>query len=368
MALAGTFFVLLQTPWTFAARDPRIFSRHQAISLAIFGGVILGLSAVIFGLGGLMIDRGVTQTYEADRSTALLIFSAYLPTLKSFWAKAVFGVLGIAVLHLMSITLMASLSASTQSFWRLREKTRPKAPSGEQEEGGERGDILIGQIAAIAAIVTASVMALAEFGDFPDWGGFSATLGLQLTIGLLGVCWLPWITRPGMVLGMTAGIAAAALTEPIGLNFLLSFTVPPWGVWPSTIHSAVWGLAANGVVCIAVSVVTQNPKHLERRTAYHTSLQQFAGIAPERRERVALAWTFVAAWLFFAIGPGAVFGNEIFGKPSQPPAMWDFGQPSIFVWQVLMWVLGVFLVWYLARGLELSTITRQQLDEIDGRR
>ena len=122
------------------------------------------------------------------------------------------------------------------------------------------------------------------------------------------------------------------------------------------------------MVCIAVSVVTQNPKHLERRTAYHTSLQQFAGIAPERRERVALAWTFVAAWLFFAIGPGAVFGNEIFGKPSQPPAMWDFGQPSIFVWQVLMWVLGVFLVWYLARGLELSTITRQQLDEIEGRR
>ena len=32
-----------------------------------------------------------------------------------------------------------------------------------------------------------------------------------------------------------------------------------------------------------------------------------------------------------------------------------------------MWVLGVFLVWYLARGLEMSTISRQQLDEIEQR-
>ena len=56
-------------------------------------------------------------------------------------------------------------------------------------------------------------------------------------------------------------------------------------------------------------------------------------------------------WAFLALGPGATIGNYLFGEP---PAQWALDIPSIWGWQLIWWVAGVLLVWFLSYGLRLS--------------
>ena len=65
----------------------------------------------------------------------------------------------------------------------------------------------------------------------------------------------------------------------------------------------------------------------------------------------------------FAIGPGAVIGNSIFGAPSDPSS-WMFGIPSIWAWQILWWAIGVFMMWFLAYKMELSTAPEQAVEAL----
>ena len=61
------------------------------------------------------------------------------------------------------------------------------------------------------------------------------------------------------------------------------------------------------------------------------------------------------AWVFFAIGPGAVWGNDFFGKPNEGVAGWVLSLPSIWAWQILWWALGVLVIWFLAYRMGMST-------------
>ena len=47
-------------------------------------------------------------------------------------------------------------------------------------------------------------------------------------------------------------------------------------------------------------------------------------------------------------------GNTLFGDPSHPATWGPFGLPSLWVWQLLMLVFGIFVMWYLAFYLGLS--------------
>jgi hypothetical protein len=49
-----------------------------------------------------------------------------------------------------------------------------------------------------------------------------------------------------------------------------------------------------------------------------------------------------------------VIGNTIFGDPSKP-ATWANGMPSIWIWQIIWWILGIAMMWFLAYKLEMST-------------
>ena len=62
----------------------------------------------------------------------------------------------------------------------------------------------------------------------------------------------------------------------------------------------------------------------------------------------------MGAWIFFALGPGLIMGNELFGKPVNVES-WSFGMPSIWVWNIVFWILGIPLIWFLAIKMEMST-------------
>jgi solute:Na+ symporter, SSS family len=38
-----------------------------------------------------------------------------------------------------------------------------------------------------------------------------------------------------------------------------------------------------------------------------------------------------------------------------------FGMPSIWAWQLLWWALGVFMMWFLAYKMEMSTIPSKEI-------
>ena len=190
-------------------------------------------------------------------------------------------------------------------------------------------------------------------------GGLAVAYGFQMWPSLMAVCWFPWFTRQGITLGLIAGLVAVTCTETIGQ----SLGVTAWGRWPLTIHSAGWGILFNLGVCIVVSAATQNDREQSRRMEFHNFLRDHASLSPEKRKLVPAAWIITLVWFFFGIGPGATLGNWIFGNPNDA-ASWLFGMPSIWAWQLLWWGLGVFMMWFLAYKMEMSTVPSKEVEAL----
>ena len=64
---------------------------------------------------------------------------------------------------------------------------------------------------------------------------------------------------------------------------------------------------------------------------------------------------------FIGAGPGAVIGNDVFGAPDAGVQGWTFGIPSLWAWQILFWLLGVAMMWFLAYKMELSTVAKDEV-------
>jgi hypothetical protein len=106
--------------------------------------------------------------------------------------------------------------------------------------------------------------------------------------------------------------------------------------------------------------MTRNDADRARRDRYHAFLRRHGSQTLPRRWSKPVAWTIVLVWVFFAIGPGAVIGNVLFGQPNGGYEDWNFGMPSIWAWQIIWWALGVGMIWYLAYKMEMSTAPPQE--------
>jgi hypothetical protein len=146
-------------------------------------------------------------------------------------------------------------------------------------------------------------------------------------------------------------------TETIGQKF---FGITAWGRWPLTMHSAFWGMLFNLGAAVAISAVTQNADDMKHKMKFHKFLADHATLSAEKRKLIPTAWIITLVWFFFGIGPGAVIGNTIFGNPNDA-ATWVFGMPSIWAWQLLWWALGVFMMWFLAYKMEMSTVPTKEV-------
>jgi hypothetical protein len=158
------------------------------------------------------------------------------------------------------------------------------------------------------------------------------------------------------------GLVVVALTDSIGQTLFGS--VLPWGRWPLTIHSAGWGILSNVAVCVLVSALTQESRQHTHRMKFHTFLRDHARLPPRKRRLAPLAWLLTISWFFLAIGPGVVIGNWLFGDPSAGRDAWTFGIPSIWAWQILFWVLGIALLWFLAYRMEMSTVPAKDVEAL----
>ena len=211
----------------------------------------------------------------------------------------------------------------------------------------------VGRMGVAGVVILALLVASASADALALLGGLAVSYGLQMVPALVAVCYWPFLTRQGVIAGLLVGLVTVTLTEAAGLRW---FGITAWGRWPLTVHAAAWGLLANFGIAILVSAFTHDDA--ERKAECHRWLAEHAGLPPRKRRWVLPIAVLTVLWLLFAAGPGAVFGNNLFGDPNRP-AEWLFGIPSIWAWQMLGWAVGVGVLALLAYFLELSTAVRR---------
>jgi len=262
------------------------------------------------------------------------------------------GLLSVCALAAMQSTGAAYMSTAGAMITRdlIRHFLMPNADHRVQKFLGR---VMVGVIVLLALLVaTTATDALVLLG------GLAVAYGFQMWPALIAVCFWPWLTRQGVVLGLIAGLIAVSLTESIGQDW---FGITAWGRWPLTIHSAGWGIFFNLGIAVLVSLVTRDD--MDRKMEFHSFLSQHVALPPDKQKLVPTAWIVTIAWFFFAIGPGAVLGNWIFGNPTDPTT-WLFGMPSIWIWQVLFWALGVAMMWFLAYYMQMSTVPETEIESL----
>ncbi|MDJ0950665.1 MAG: sodium:solute symporter family protein [Alphaproteobacteria bacterium] len=348
--------------WSFANNDPTPFAPQQVWASSFGIGLILffftafqGMGAHLLGANPLVNEAGIGISTVLSEDIAKKPDSL-VPNYFNQIADAapwLVGLLAVCALAAMQSTGAAYMSTAGGMLTRdlYKRYLNPTASHVTQKLFGRLGVAFIVLSALLVATFSRDALVLL--------GGLAVAFGTQMWVPLAAVCWMPWITRQGATLGLTCGLIAVIFTETIGQT--ITGGALPWGRWPWTIHSAGWGIIINILVCVIVSAATQDDRQLAHRMKYHNFLREHAGLSADKRKLVPLAWILVIAWQFFGIGPGAVIGNTIFGAPDAGVDGWTFGIPSIWAWQILFWILGTAMMWFLAYKMEMSTVPETEI-------
>ena len=351
--LAPAFAIL-----AFSARDARGFAPQQvwvagaAVGFGfVFFSVVAGVGALFLGASPAVDAASLGVGHDLPslapgREVGLV--ADYLNSLATR-APWFLGLLGVAAAAATQATAALYASATGTIFARdfCRHYLQPEAEDADQK--------LFGRIGVGFTLVFALVGATYAPQAQAQFGALALPFALQLLPAALAVTWLRWLTPQAVLSGLIAGLTLVFFTDQLGLALANFFTVDiPWGRWPWTVHSAGWGLVFNVAICLLFSLLTQKRSRREHRMRYHDYLAEAAPRAQNGRAWRPIAWVAAMGWIFLAIGPGQVFGVDLFGAPNAGPAAWLFGIPSIWAWQILGWVLGVLLLWLLAYRLGMA--------------
>jgi len=349
--------------WSFSNKNPRPFAPQQVWASSFGIGFILivftavqGMGAHLIGADPVMIEAGYKDVLGIGGDLMQLpgkqgqVVPALIH-LMSHSAPWLVGLLAVCALAAMQSTGAAYMSTAAGMLTRdlYKRYLNPGASHTTQKLFGRIGVLVITGAALVVATTSKDALVLL--------GGLAVAYGFQMWPALIAICWWPWLTKRGVTLGLIAGIIAVTLTESIGPDW---FGIEAWGRWPWTIHSAGWGLIFNLGIAIIVSLFTQDKEATAHRMKFHEFLREHASLPASKKGLKPVALTITLVWFFFGIGPGAVVGNTIFGNPNDA-STWVFGMPSIWAWHILWWALGVFMMWFLAYKMEMSTMPEREI-------
>lgn len=338
----------------FSCRDTRGFAPQQVWATGAVVGAVFLFFAIAYGLAGHLLSApadvlasvGVAAdtggaSYMDLGASFILSLAAERPWMSALLAMCVLSAIQVAAgAYVSTAAAMFSTDVYKRYFDRSADDRRLR-------------------VAARAALAVMFIVALLMGTYTPvaqaQLGTLALSLSLQLWPALAGVCWMPWITRPAATVGLCVGIFTVVLTEPVGGSILRFIGIElPWGRWPWTIYSAGWGIFMNVLACALVSFASRADERRLHRNESHAFLQLHAGMSTHKQSMKSAVWALVLIWAFFAIGPGSVIGNDVFGDPTGGLSAWKLGIPSLWAWQIIWWVLGVFVIWWLAYKMELS--------------
>jgi len=365
-ALMGIQSAPAFTMWAFGNTDPKPFAPQQVWASSFCIGLILFFFTAFQGMGahllggnpavteaGLVLNEVLNGEEIAAKPDSLVprYFNQIADT-----APWLVGLLAVCALAAMQSTGAAYMSTAGGMLTRdlYKRYLNPTADHATQK--------LFGRIGVAFIVISALMVATFSRDALVLLGGLAVAFGFQMWPSLAAVCWFPWITRQGATIGLAAGLLAVIFTETIGQQ--ITGGALPWGRWPWTIHSAGWGILFNLGLCIIISAMTQNQADQDHRMKYHNFLREHASLPASKKGLIPIAWIITLAWMFFGIGPGAVIGNTIFGDPAAGVDGWTFGMPSIWAWQILFWILGVGMMWFLAYKMEMSTVPEREIEAL----
>ena len=341
--------------WAFANKNPKPFPLQQVWASSLGIGLALFIFTTMQAMG-----TWVMSLYSPDGGETVLTLAnlvggkqanlvPYLIHLLSKTAPFAVGLLAICALAAMQSTGAAYISTASGML------TRDIVKRFIKKDMTETGQTQWGRINVLVVVGSALVFSSIVPGAIVMLGGLAVSYGFMMYPALIGTLYWPWLTREGVVAGLICGIIAVTLTFTFKLGL-------PWGAYPLTIHCAGWGIIFNLPVAILVSFFTQPEKEeMDRRMSYHTFIRSHASLPEEKRPLIKVGWIITLVWFMFAIGPFCVIGNTIFGNP-MTPSTWINGMPSIWIWQILWWILGVGMMWFLAYKLEMSTNITGEVD------
>ncbi|GAC1355705.1 MAG: hypothetical protein NVSMB34_09140 [Variovorax sp.] len=354
----------------FSCRDPKGFAPQQvwvsagAIGLVlVFFSLLQGMGANFLGASSAIGDAGLALGHslpDLGGGKEASLVARYLLSIAAAapWFTALLAVCALAAIHAM-VALFSSTAGTLIAKDIFLRYLTPRAD--------ERRQKLYARVGIAAVVVAALLLATYAQAAQAQLGALALGFAFQLWPALAGICWFPWITRQGATVGLVAGMLGVVFTEQIGATLCSFFGFDlPWGRWPWTIHSAGWGIFLNVVSCTVVSWLSHDAGDRAHRLGFHKLYAVTVAIAPNKRFLRPVAWALTLIWFFFAVGPGAVLGNDLFGAPNAGLAGWAMGIPSLWAWQMLWWALGVLVLWFLAYRLEMSTPPRRdKLEQID---
>lgn len=353
--------------WSFSNTNPKPFAPQQVWGSSLMIGFILffftafqGMSAHFLGANPQVTQAGlaVSDVISADVAANPDSLVPYYFNLMADTAPWLIGFLAVCALAAMQSTGAAYMSTAGGMLTRdlYKRFLNPTATHTTQK--------LFGRLGVAFIVVSALLVATYSRDALVLLGGLAVAFGFQMWVPLVAVCYVPWITRAGATWGLAAGLIAVVMTDSFGQTIAGAWGGVPWGRWPWTIHSAGWGIAFNILTCIVVSMFTQDERQRAHRGTYHAFLAEHASLSARKRNMVPVAWVVTVAWFFFGIGPGCVLGNWVFGAPDAGVSGWTFGMPSIWAWQILFWVLGVAMMWFLAYYMEMSTVPTKEVESL----
>ncbi|MAM10194.1 MAG: hypothetical protein CML23_06965 [Rhizobiaceae bacterium] len=318
-----------------STRSPKGFAAGQTWVTAGFFGALIIFAIAIAGLAGLL-----------DPALRLVPLLDAMQVSSPWFAAWIFIGIGAGV------QLLAGLSLFVAGETLVRHLYKPYFNAAL----GQRATITLTRVVIAVLTVVALVMQNLTPVTVSALAGLALPAAFQLWVPMLGVTWLGWITRPAAVLGVGFGLAGVVLTEPLGYQ-LLSFLglELPWGRWPWTIHSAVWGMAANVTAVLIISAITNRNALCEEAREVRKLYATLLASGGEARRFRAFAWSAVLAWFFLAVGPGLIFGNTAFTGGDAAAPVWLLGMPSLWAWALAAWILGVGLAWFLSYKMEMAS-------------
>ena len=355
--------------WSYTAKHPKVFSYYQIWGSAVVVGILLFVFATYQGVGasllganseinssGLSINKILPEVSSEDHS--LLIYQ--IINLMDNSALWVTGLLAVGVIAAIQSTAAAFLITSGGIITRDLYKTYVNKNISWENE--------LVAVRIITMLIFLAALYLATFAKpaMVIFSGISISIAFQFLIVLLGLIWFPWITRGAAISGIIIGIIIVILTETIGQQ--ISGNRLPWGRWPLTIHSGVWGLLFNVFICFSVSAfssLTKIDSDRNHRQKYHDFLNDHMGLHPSRTKLRSFAYVIAFIWLFFGAGPGQVLGNSFFGEPSAGYEEWILKIPSLWGYQLIWWFFGIGLIWFLASKMDLSTLPNKPIQAND---
>jgi len=319
--------------WAYANKTSEPFRWQQVVASSVVIGIILFTFTIFQGLGAdVLVLNGVFDSVSESNLVPKLI------DLMSESAPWLVGLLAVCALAAMQSTGAAYMSTFSGMI------TRDVYKHYFNHDASESAQKMIGRIFVVIVASAALVVAIISTDALVMLGGLAVAYGFQMYPALIGNLYCSWISRRGIILGLVSGLIAVTLTDK--MSSLLSL---PWGAYPFTIHSAGWGILFNTIFTLIGSYFfpDSNDRITERKNR-HAFLSDIAGISDEKKKFIPVACLLVIIWFLFGFGPFAMIGNNIFSNPNDPVSWGPFGLPSLWVWQLVFLLFGIFVMWFLA--------------------